>query len=58
MVSVAGTTSAISPTQLRSSLIRFACIGVAPPRLFTPQGATPMQAKWIKLDLNPTDEIN
>ena len=43
----------------RLSLIHFACIGVAPPRLFTPLfacsvnsqgGATPMQAKWIKLD--------
>ena len=41
----------------RSSLIHFACIGVAPPRLFTPQDLTvegeqlQKQAKWIKLDL-------
>ena len=40
----------------RSSLILFACIGVAPPQLFTPcdqsRGETTMQAKWIKLDLS------
>ena len=46
----------------RVNLIHFACIRVAPPRLFTPRAfskpgvtsrgrATPMQAKWIKLDL-------
>ena len=39
----------------RSSLIHFASIVAAPPRLFTVQnsqgGATPMQAKRIKLDL-------
>ena len=45
----------------RSSLIHFASIVAAPPRLFTPQanacgensqgGATSMQAKRIKLDL-------
>ena len=49
----------------RSSLIHFAYIGVAPPRPFAPQakgisfacdvnswgGPTPMQAKWIKLDV-------
>ena len=33
---------------IRSSLIHFACIGVAPP---SRGGETPMQAKWIKLDL-------
>ena len=34
--------------------IHFACIGVAAPRLFTAKAfcqCTPMQAKWIKLDL-------
>ena len=39
----------------RSSLIHFACIGVAPPQLFKSQAqgeATQTQAKWIKLDLN------
>ena len=39
----------------RSSLIHFACIGVAPPQLFMLQAqgeATQTQAKWIKLDLN------
>ena len=37
---------------IRSSLIHCAYIGVAPPRLFTPQEqSTPMQAKWFKLDL-------
>ena len=43
--------------QIRSSLIHFACIGVAPLLMFTrreqPGGATLMQAKWIKLDLLP-----
>ena len=39
---------AVSLMPCRSSLIHFACIGVAPARLFTPQansrgGATPMQ---------------
>ena len=40
---------------IRSSLIHFACIGVAPLR--QSWGATPMQAKWIKLDLM-SNEIN
>ena len=55
--------------QTRSSLIHFACIWVASPRLSTPpfacginsqREATPMQAKWIKLDLvpNQTDKFH
>ena len=45
--------------KLRSSLIHFACIGVAPSQLYTlrreqSRGATPMQAKWITLDLDET----
>ena len=38
-----------------SSMIHFACIGVALPRagLYSQEGATPMPAKWIKLDLSP-----
>ena len=44
--------------QTRSSLIHFAGIGVAPPRLFEPQReVTPMQAKWIKLDLRPDNPM-
>ena len=35
---------------LRSSLIYFAA--------WTVEGATPMQAKWIKLDLDTTCDIN
>ena len=37
----------------RSIVIHFACIGVAPLQLFSPQlrVATTMQAKWIKLEL-------
>ena len=49
------------PAQPRSSLIHFASIVAAPPRLFTLRdsqgGATPMQTKWIKLDLSTTDDI-
>ena len=42
--------------QCRSSFIQFACIRVAPLDLSrdvtSPWGATLMQEKWIKLDLN------
>ena len=45
---------------VRSSLIHFACNGLALPRLVTPfargvtgpRGADEMQAKWIELDLS------
>ena len=50
---------------LRSSLIYFVCIWVAPPRLgdvtrLSRGGATPMPSKWIKFDLVlPTEfEVN
>ena len=43
---------------LRSSWIHLACVGVAPLQLVTlpvEGGATPMQAKWNKLDLGISD---
>ena len=49
----------VDRTKCRSSLIYFACIGVAPPRrgMNGQRGATPMQEKWIKLDLNKMKAI-